>query len=188
MNQPSLEYLRDLPVKDLGDIILRPVKYDDYKDIFKYGSDPEVTKTLMWNTFKDINEAIESVKNVFLNRPEKGVPSAYAIVYKANNQMIGTCDIFRVDWENLVGEIGYVLNRDYWGKGYMTLTCKALLDLGFNYLGLKKIEIGHMRGNLGSRRVIEKCGFRLVREGLHKRINIEGREYEMTKEEYLKLD
>jgi ribosomal-protein-alanine N-acetyltransferase len=182
--QPSLEYLKDLPIKDLGDIVLRPVLYEDYKDIYKYGSDEKVTRTLMWDTFKDLSEAIYSVKNVFLNRPEKGVPSAYAIVFKENSQMIGTCDIFKINWDTLVGEIGYVLNRDYWGRGYMTLTCKALLELGFNYLKLNKINIGHMIGNTGSRRVIEKCGFKYIKNKVHPKSKIEVKEYEMTKEDY----
>lgn len=183
----SLEYLRDLPLVDLGEIILRPVLLEDYRDMFKYGSDDLVTKTLMWDSYKNIDEAKESVIKVFLSRPERGIPSAYAIVYKESMQMIGTCDIFLVNWEKLTGEIGYVLHRDFWGRGYMTLACKALLDLGFNYLNLNKIDIGHMAGNVGSRRVIEKCGFRFVKEGKHSRLDIIGREYEMTKEEYHKL-
>ena len=183
----SLEYLRDLPIRDLGEIIIRPILFKDYKDMYKYGSDDEVTKTLMWDSYKNIDEAKKSVEEVFLNRPEKGIPSAYAIVYKENNQMIGTCDIFKIDWETLIGEIGYVINRDYWGRGYMTVVCKALLDLGFNYLNLNKIDIGHMKDNIGSRRVIEKCQFRFVKEGVHERLQIEGRFYEMTKEEYKKI-
>lgn len=183
----SKEYLRDLPMIDLGEIYLRPVKYDDYKDMFKYGSDDQVTKTLLWDTYQSIEEAKTSVQNVFLCRPENGVPSAYAIVNKENDQMIGTCDIFKVNWETMEGEIGYVLNRNFWGKGYMTLACRALLDLGFNYLNLSKINIGHMKGNIGSKRVIEKCGFRFVREMKHSRLNIDGKEYEMTKDEYIKI-
>jgi len=184
MAKYSTEYLRDIPVKDLGEILIRPIKYEDYKDMFIYGSDDQVTKTLMWDSYKNIEEAKLSVENVFLNRPEKGIPSAYAIIYKKNNQMIGTCDIFRIDYDEMEGEIGYVLNRDYWGKGYMTLACEALLDFGFNYLKLNKLHIGHMKNNIGSRRVIEKCGFTFVSEGKHSRLDIVGREYEMTMSDY----
>ncbi len=185
MERFTEEYLKDLPVKDLGEIFLRPVKLEDYLDMYEYGKDDEVTKTVIWNSYRSVEDAIDSIKKVFLPRPEKGVPSAYAIVHKETNKMIGTCDIFRINYETMEGEIGYVLNRQYWGRGYMTLACEAVLDLGFNYLYLNKVHIGHMKENIGSRRVIEKCGFRLTKEGKHSRLNIEGREYEMTKEEYL---
>lgn len=187
MKRFTKEYLSNIPTKDLGEILLRPVRLEDYKDMYDYGKDDEVTKTVIWNSYTSIDDAVMSIKNLFLPRPEKGVPSAYAIVHKEDNKMIGTCDIFRLDYELEEGEIGYVLHRHYWGRGYMTLACKAVLELGFDYLHLNKIHIGHMKGNMGSRRVIEKCGFTLVREGKHSRLNIEGREYEMTKEEYQNL-
>lgn len=186
MKQYTADFLRDVPTKDLGEILLRPVTIEDYKDMYEYGKDDEVTKTVVWNSYTKEEDALDAIKNIFLPRPEKGVPSAYAIIHKEDNKMIGTCDIFRMDYDTMEGEIGYVLHREYWGRGYMTLACKAVLDLGFEYLGLSKIHIGHMKGNNGSRRVIEKCGFKLVWEGIHTRLNIEGKEYEMTKEECLK--
>ena len=66
--------------------------------MFLYESDPEVTKTLFWDTYKEERDALESIKNVFLTRPTKGVPLAHAIVHK-KNKMIGTCDIFFIDYE-----------------------------------------------------------------------------------------
>ena len=46
MEPLSIKELTNLPVVDLGEIYLRPVEYEDYKDIFEYASDDEVTKTL----------------------------------------------------------------------------------------------------------------------------------------------
>lgn len=177
----NIDKLSKIPLIDLGDIYLRAVQYEDYVDMYDYGKLDDVTKYLVWNTYKDISEAKASVENIFLNRPHQGTPSAYAIVSKENNKMIGTCDIFRVDWQNLIGEIGYVLHKDYWGKGYMTKTCKKLIDFGFNYLHLNKLDIGHEINNTGSRRVIEKCGFKLVKEEYNEKIKMYGRFYEMKR-------
>lgn len=81
---------------------------------------------------------------IFLPRPSRGIPAAYAIVHKDLNKMIGTCDFFTVNWEESYGEVGYCLNREYWNRGYVTLACKTLIEFGFNYLGLEKIVIRHL--------------------------------------------
>ena len=55
-------------------------------------------------------------------------------------------------------DIGYVLSRKYWNKGIMTEVCKAyvnyLFENGFNEIFIRAVD-----KNIGSNRVIEKCGF-----------------------------
>ncbi|XFA99084.1 GNAT family N-acetyltransferase [Candidatus Izemoplasma sp. B36] len=184
MEKLSINKLTNIPVYDLGDIILRPIREDDYHDMFLYGSDPEVTKTLFWDTYKEETDALESIKNVFLTRPAKGVPLAHGIVHKNENKMIGTCDIFFIDYERGLGEIGYCLNRKYWNKGYTTKACKKVIEFGFDYLGLDKIIIRHHKGNIGSRRVIEKSGFKYLKD-----VYLESKDeyfptYSLTKEDF----
>ena len=101
--------------------------------------------------------------------------------------MIGTCDFFRVDWVDEIGEIGYVLHRSYWNKGYMTKACLSVCAFGFDYLGLKKIEIRHLAENIGSKRVIEKCGFRYIGEVYFESFNKKIPSYELTVEEFRQL-
>jgi ribosomal-protein-alanine N-acetyltransferase len=173
--------LRDIPVIDLGDIVLRPISQSDYMDMYDYGKDDQVTKYLAWDSYSSVLEAKQSVEKVFLTRPSNGVPSAYAIVHKNDHKMIGTCDIFKVNWLTLTGEIGYVIHRDYWGKGIMTKACKTVIRFGFSYLGLKTIEIGHEINNIGSQRVIEKCGFEFVKEAYVERLKMRGRFYKLER-------
>lgn len=180
----SIEKLTRLPNIDLGDIYLRAIEFEDYKDMYEYGSDDLVTKTLVWNTYRNIDDAKDSIEKVFLSRPDRGLPLAYAIIHKEDKKMIGTCDFHSVNWDSLTGEIGYVLNRRYWGQGYMSLVCGELIKFGFEYLGLNKIEIGHEINNVGSRRVIEKNGFKLIKTEYHERLKMHGKFYEITKEDY----
>ena len=186
MQQPSETKLAHPPTIDLGEILLRPVRYDDYEDIFDYASDDEVTKTLAWDSYQSIDDAIQAVQNVFLVRPSKGIPAAYAIYHKADQKMIGTVDFFQVDWAKATGEIGYVLHRRYWNRGYMTRACQALIDYGFQQLRLKVIDIRHLAENIGSKRVIEKCGFRYVGDVYHKRLDKDLPSYRMTRREWRK--
>jgi RimJ/RimL family protein N-acetyltransferase len=55
-------------------------------------------------------------------------------------------------------EVGFLLDRPWWGNGYATEAAQASLNFGFDY-----IEMDHMIAlvhpeNLASKRVIEKCG------------------------------
>lgn len=179
MKKKAIELI-DLKVMDLGDIYLRAIQYEDYKDMFEYGSDSETTKHLSWK-LDSLEEAKSVIKIVHLSRPERGLPLAYALICKGNNKMIGTCDYHTIDWETLNGEIGYVINRDYWGKGYMTKACKALIDFGFHYLNLNTVTISHDINNIGSQRVIEKSGFIFLEERIHPKNKTLNRFYSIKK-------
>ncbi len=59
--------------------------------------------------------------------------------------------------------LGYRLLPRAWGRGFATEGGGALVDYGFRTLGLERITATTMTVNAGSRRVLEKLGFRLVR-------------------------
>ncbi len=60
-------------------------------------------------------------------------------------------------------ELGYRLRKPYWGCGLATEGARALVRRGFTTLGRLRIEATTMAVNTGSRKVLERCGFRLVR-------------------------
>ena len=57
-------------------------------------------------------------------------------------------------------QVGYVLFREYWGRGYATEMSVALLRYGFSELALERIVGITDLGNLGSQHVLEKSGLR----------------------------
>jgi len=60
-------------------------------------------------------------------------------------------------------ELGYVLSKDYWGKGLMPEAVKAVIDWLFNEVKLDFIIVGHFDRNAQSKRVVEKCGFQYIK-------------------------
>ena len=64
-------------------------------------------------------------------------------------------------------EIGYVVSKDYWGRGLMPEAVKAVIDYCFSVLGFDYLLCGHFNWNNQSRRVIEKCGFQFLKEVPH---------------------
>ena len=56
--------------------------------------------------------------------------------------------------------LGYKLDRDWQGRGYMTQAVQEVTRIGFTVLGLHRIEANVMPRNLPSLRVLEKAGYR----------------------------
>lgn len=60
-------------------------------------------------------------------------------------------------------EIGYVLSKDFWGRGLMPEAVNAVTDYLFEAEKLDFILVGHFEWNHRSARVIEKCGFQYIK-------------------------
>jgi len=58
-------------------------------------------------------------------------------------------------------EVTYWLGRDYWGKGIATWALKEFLA---HHNQTRPIYARVAKDNLGSRRVLEKCGFKIIGE------------------------
>jgi ribosomal-protein-alanine N-acetyltransferase len=55
-------------------------------------------------------------------------------------------------------EIGYCLGEAYWNRGLMTEACGAVLDYLFGEAGFNRISALHAVPNVGSGKVMKKCG------------------------------
>ena len=62
-------------------------------------------------------------------------------------------------------ELGYWLGEPYWGRGYMTEAARALLDAAFATRLYPQVRARALASNTASLNVLEKAGFRRVREG-----------------------
>lgn len=58
-------------------------------------------------------------------------------------------------------EIGYWISEEYWGQGIMTNAIKEILDYGWKYLDIDRVVAIIFGTNIGSIKVVEKCGFEL---------------------------
>ena len=86
--------------------------------------------------------------------------------------MIGSLGIERYGSEDKLSEffdyqgreIGYVLSKDYWGKGLMPEALQAVINYCFNKLNYDFLLCGYFDFNSQSKRVQEKCGFKPYRK------------------------
>ncbi len=171
--------------------ILRRFKQSDLDDLYEYSKVEGVGEAAGWPHHKNKDESQE-ILNKFLENSE-----VYAIMFKENNKVVGSIGLHKhrehkeYDYENKDSvEIGYVLNKDYWGQGLMTEVVKKAIDYCFNDLKLDVVIISHATSNKQSKRVIEKCGFtyfadiKLNQTQLGK--VVDGKLYELKKDDFFK--
>lgn len=156
--QDVIRIFRDPPILETGRLILRRIEDADYVDMYDYSKREDVTRYLLWSPHPSPRYTkgyVHSLRHQYRN----GQFYDWAIILKGG-PMIGTVGFTRLDPQNNCGEIGYVLNPRFHGRGYATEAARAVLKFGFVHLGLNRIEAHYMAENLASRRVMEKLGMR----------------------------
>ncbi|WP_213495462.1 GNAT family N-acetyltransferase [Lactococcus formosensis] len=164
-------------------LIFRKVELADKEDLFEYASDPEVARYVSFPVHKDLSMTEESIVDYFI--PQRLF--CWAIVDKRSQKMIGTIDL-RLDGDQAI--FGWVLNRNFWGRGLMPEAAASLRDLAFNVLDVKVIIAEHDAENPKSGRVMEKIGMRKMGQVYTYMAKVEHSVlcdyWTLTKEEYLK--
>ena len=89
-------------------------------------------------------------------REEQG--AQFAIVRA--DAVVGTIGFHAVNWTNRATSIGYWIAADAQGHGIVTAAVRALCELAFGPWGLHRVELRAQPGNVRSRAVAERCGFR----------------------------
>ena len=140
-------------------LILRPFEITDAYDMYnKWTSDPMVTKYVKWDVHESVSETIELLEQWILQYeiPER---LNFAITLKETNELIGGIDV--VGYIEGMPVIGYNLATEYWNNGYMTEACKCVLEYLFS-IGHKVVRIDAVNENIGSNKVIKKCGGKFI--------------------------
>lgn len=139
-------------------LILRPWKESDLEDFFEYASVPGVGEMAGWNHHES-KDTTKAILNSFICHKK-----TFALEWKETGKVIGSLGLEEMEpdperGERYGREIGYLLSKEYWGRGLMPEAVNAVCDYGFRVLNWDYITCGHFPQNSRSRRVIEKCGF-----------------------------
>lgn len=148
----------ELPELNSERLCLRKIFLSDADDIFEYASVEKVTKYLSWNPHETINDTKQFICIVTQNYMD-GTPSSWAIYHKTDQKVIGTIGFVSYEADHKRGEIGFALSEKYWNKGITSEALKMVLDIGFNTLGLIRIEARCYPENIASETVLKKKGF-----------------------------
>jgi O-acetyl-ADP-ribose deacetylase (regulator of RNase III)/predicted acetyltransferase len=137
---------------------LRPPTTDDARFIFEdYAQDAEVTRYLTWAPHRDIEET-----RSFLAGCERswfeGSAFPWVIERKEDERLLGMIDL-RLSGPR--ADVGYVLARAHWGRGYMVEAVRTLVQWSMAQAGIHRLGALCDVENTASRRVLEKAGLTL---------------------------
>jgi RimJ/RimL family protein N-acetyltransferase len=140
---------------------LRRFTHDDLDRLEELDSDPEVMRYITYGvpTPRSAYETVYLPRWLALYDAEPG-QGYFAAELRATQEFVGWFHLRGDRIEPRYVELGYRLRRSAWGLGYATEGSRALLDHGFSTLGLECISARTLVGNLGSQRVMQKCGLR----------------------------
>jgi len=80
------------------------------------------------------------------------------VIDLADERVVGACDLtFEQPYE---ADLGFIFAREVWGRGYATEIARALVQAGFEQLGVPRIVATCDVANHASARVLEHAGLR----------------------------
>ena len=143
-------------------LLLRPFRLEDAPDLFEWVSDPIVNRYMPYALYTDLAQARDWIAHI------SEADNEFAFQLKDGGKVIGGGSIDLND-ECEAYELGYNLNRAYWGKGYATEAAKALIRWAYEALGAREFVAAHATANTASGNVLRKCGYQLERYGQYSR-------------------
>ena len=129
---------------------LRDVEPDDLPIFFEHQRDPDATRmaafpvrdeaAFMAHWHKILRDTSNKTKSILFDGAVVGNIASFVVLGQR--------------------EVGYWIGKEYWGKGIATGALAALLDIE----STRPLYAHVAKHNIGSRRVLEKCGFTVVSE------------------------
>ncbi|KAI5068997.1 hypothetical protein GOP47_0015298 [Adiantum capillus-veneris] len=149
-----------------GRVSLRSFNLGDVEHFMTWAGDDHVTQFLAWDTYTSSDDARKFLESV-------AMPHPWFKAICLNGVPIGSLTLTQGSGLNCCrAELGYVLRKAHWGKGFTTQAVKLALVQGFKELEIERIEAHVYPENKASQKVLVKAG--LVQEGLL-------RKYKLTK-------
>ena len=177
-------------------LLFRPLAESDLDLSIKQWTDPDVVRYAARRVYTASELAAEMP--IVVRRCAGGCVGIWCLIDKASGEKLGTAillplpvELDDTDWDLVVGdeipegdiEIGYVLKKSAWGKGYATEACRRLLKFAFEESPLEEIVATIDPGNAASRRVLEKSG--LVYQGIVRAYQYDIPGFRITRQEWL---
>ncbi len=133
-------------------LILRPLTIDDAKDVFEWTGDPVVNRYMPYPLHKNVQQTEDWICSL-------GDKHEFCFCLKSTGKVIGSGSVsYRSEYESY--EIGYNLNKNFWGCGYATEAARAMIQWAYKNLCARDFFARHANANTASGNVIIKCGFK----------------------------
>jgi RimJ/RimL family protein N-acetyltransferase len=139
-------------------LLLRDFVEADWEAVHVYARLPEVSRYMPWGPNSEVDTREFVGRALAAQALSPRTTYELAIIWRESGRLIGGCGLTAQNQTHRVGEIGYCLHPDFWGRGCAAEAAGALLALGFEQLQLHRIQASCDPENAASRRVLEKLG------------------------------
>jgi len=141
-------------------LTLRPLTTKDFEAAHPYLSDPENTELMMFFPCDDEEETMDFLKRCDAEW-KKESPDFYEFAVLLGETLIGHVTVYKVDEKT--GELGWVINKRFWGKGYATEAALAIKEFAFR-IGFTRVIAECDARNAASAAVMKKIGLAFEKE------------------------
>ncbi|WP_299157235.1 GNAT family N-acetyltransferase [uncultured Tenacibaculum sp.] len=158
-------------------LVIRKLELLDLEGFFKLESNPLVLQYATGDV-KTLLECEKELKNLIEKYDEENNDFwIYTIEHKLNNEFLGTVALVKDDEGN--DEIGYRFIQEYWGNGYATEICEALINY-CKSIGMKKLIGCVVDENIASAKILERFNFKEVEKFVSDDIGLPETKYELV--------
>jgi [ribosomal protein S5]-alanine N-acetyltransferase len=146
-----------LPTLDTPRLRLRPFTLDDAPALARICADRDVAKTTLTLPHPyQLSDATTWIPKHTANF-EAGAAMTLAITMRDLGILVGNVGL-TIHPDHHSAEMGYLIGKAYWGRGYCTEAAHAVLAYAFSALKLNRIYASHFATNPASGRVMQKIG------------------------------
>ena len=145
-------------------LIIRGFRDGDARKLYENHQDDEVGRWFPNERYADEEEAREAIGFYAGCVKDGKLPFVLGAVLKETGELVGDAGISEVDGKTDETEVGYCIGRQYRRRGYATELLDAFSGYAASRVGTRVIYGRVLHGNEASVRVLEKNGYRFVRE------------------------
>ena len=147
--------------------------------VYENSQDDDTRRFVPDEVYDSVEEAREAIDFLMSRYDTNDGPFVYPVITNDSGKNIGYVQLCKLELEDEeVWEIGYHIAKNFTGKGYATEAVKAFLPAMAKKFNIKEVYGICLAENLASIRVLEKCGFTQIYEGLE---NYQGKEEQIIK-------
>lgn len=159
--------------------IIREMSEDDVEELYKVYEDDSVTDYTE-PLFPAYEDELEYTRNYIEKVYSYFGFGTWLIVTKDEGKIIGRAGFnYREGFDT--PELGYVVSKEYQGKGVATEVCSAIIKYGFEELDFSCISAFSARENIPSLRLLHRLGFEKDTSAAVIKLESKGRNYIMDR-------
>ena len=143
-------------------LMLRPAALGDLATTHAYAGDLENTRFMMYLPYASLEETAAMLREAEAEW-KREQPERYEFSILLEEKHIGGITLY-MQQDRSEAELGWVLHKDYWRRGYVTEAARGVMAFAREQLGVKRIFACCDSENVASYKAMEKLGLRLVKD------------------------